>query len=621
MSEKSNNPLMAPAKPKKHHLWGLWIPLIVIFSLIIVPIGVVAILFYDSSHFDTGITERKDEKVIFGSVMTDMFDGCRKESDQTIDLKITQQALNQLLYNASSNLPSEANEYLKQFSVEILDDGVYKFDLEIGAFNFLKSHVRLTTKVHSNADLGNGEKGFLFEITDMKLGRLGNLQGLLPWLTNTTGLDLSNILTGAGLHIVMDIDNLRLTYSYKDFVDDLGNMAQSSDPLFINIFSNFFTQEMITFEHHKDLDVTGSVPMASFIEHPDYTNSTYVRRPVVEQTPFLTYASNQVQSMIDANIIQNDTSVSDHSRAVIKFLTFGYEDYLTTQEKSYINSIYDSIKSSYCQNKELESYSSWAKGLSIGMTKSDLLSDVAAAVDAKLTEYGYSYYLDKIAADHEAFIFGNGEAPYPVSDSDIQNLLKGNKGLIGYGYTFVGENSNGGAKVSYTVLDNVYATIIPAKTDDIDAKDVMALVFGLNINGTETSLVMPMNGEEYHSGDIHGLSFNLKDAPLYFGTEDFPNLKDQLQDIINDIESSSDDMIQFVRNETTHNIEHIQMKFDFDNYFTENPGTEFTNFHNLATSAPYNAELVVDFEFASASNDAPSKRSGLINVTVGYQVP
>ena len=100
MSEtNSKNPLMATPKKKKH-LWGLWIPLIVIFSIVILPLGVVAILFYDPHHIDTGITEKKEEAAIFNSVMTDMFDGCRNENP-TIDLKITQKQLNQLLYNAS----------------------------------------------------------------------------------------------------------------------------------------------------------------------------------------------------------------------------------------------------------------------------------------------------------------------------------------------------------------------------------------------------------------------------------------------------------------------------------------------------------------------------------------
>lgn len=618
MSENSKNPLMAPAKPKKRHLWGLWIPLIVIFSLVVIPVGIAAILFYDNHHVETGITEKKDESVIFGSIMTDMFDGCRKESDQTIDLKITQQALNQLLYNASSNLPSSTTEYLKQFSVQILDDYRYTFDLEIGAFNFLKSHIVLQTKVHNNADLGNGEKGFLFEITDMKLGRLGNLEGLLPWISNTAGLDLSNILVEAGLHIVFDVNNLRLTYAYSDFVDDLSTMASSSDPLFINIFSNFFTQGIINFEHHKDTDVVGTVPMADFIENPDYTNSNYVRKPMVDQTAFLTYASNQVQSMIDDGIIAYDSDVTSNARTVLKFLTFGYEDYLNTSEKAYIDGIYSSIKANYCQNLEKNEYSAWAKTLSIGVTKSDLVNEVASAVNQRLSGHELEFLHD-IQDNNEAYIYTTAD-PYQIPDSEIQNLLKGNKGLIGYGYSFVGKDDNNKAKMSYTVLDNVYPTIIPAKSDEIDAKDVMALTFGLNINGTETSLVMPMNGEEYHEGNVHGLSFNLKDAQLYFGTKSFPNLKDQLQDIINDINSSSDDMIQFVRNSETNNIEHIQMKLDFDKYFNdpEHAASAFKYVHETATTS-YGAKLLIDFEFASASTDAPGKRSGLINVAVGYQ--
>ena len=623
MSDKSKNPLMAPEKPKKHHLWGLWIPLIVIFSLVVVPVGIVAVLFYDSHHVQTGIEgEPTDSNKLFSTIMTDMFDGCRKESKQTIDIKITQTDLNQLLYNAMYSTTHKEDSPLKQFSVQILDNNKYIFDLEISSFNILKTHLILEATVSGDNALGNGEKGFIFNITNMKVGRLSGLQGVLPWLTNTTNIDLSNIFSSAGLNMKFDIDNLRLTYSYQDFANDLSNLAKSSDPLFINIFSNFFTQEMVTFTHYEDSHINGTIPMDDFKENPAYTNSSanYVRRPDVDGIPFLTYVSNQVQSMIDNNIIANDENVTSNARTAIKFLAFG-DDYLETAEKSYIDTIYSSIKANYCQNMELDDYADWAKAKSIGETKTDLVTDVGNEVNAILEVPGAKeQFLLDIQSDGEAYIFGHDNEPYPIEDSVVQSLLKNRKGLIGYGYSFVGQNSEGKSKVSYTVLDNVYPTFIPANTEDSESKDMMALTFGLNINGTETSLVMPMEGTTYHEDEIYGLSFNLKDAPLHFGTRDFPNIKDQLQGVINKVHSDSGDMIQFVRN-GSGDIDKIEMKFNFNNYFTEHPESKFTEFHNLATGSPYNAELVVEFDFASSSTDAPSKRSGLINVSVGYVAP
>ena len=610
----SNNPLMVEQK-KKHHLWGLWVPLIIIFALVILPLSVVLILFYDPHHVDTGITEKKQETEIFSSVMTDMFDGCRNKQAPSIDLKITQQQLNQLLYNASSSLPSQASQYLKQFSVEITDDS-YVFDLEIEAFTIAKTHLKLTTKVQAGADVGGGELGFVFAITDMKVGRLGNLEGILPWMLNTVGLDLTNILSGAGLSIHFDVDNLRLTYAYDDFINDLGGKAGYTDPLFMNIFSNFFTEDLIGFTHHADSDVTGSVSMTPFLSNDAYTNSDYIRNPKVGEEDFLTYASNQVQSMIDASIIPENGNLTENARTVLKFLSFG-QDFLNSSEKSFVNSIYPNIQVNYCGNRDMATYSAYAKGLSVGETKSNLMDELTAAVNADIQENKLKYATDIAKPDVSSiFIFGEGKDPYRVYDSDVHTLLKGNDALIGYGFTFVSDDANGNAKVSYAMLDNFYPTIIPANPEVENSKDTMALTFGLNINGAETSLIMPMEGSVVNHDNVHGLAFNLKDAPLYFGTETFPALKDQLQDIINGISSGDGDMIQFVKNPETQAIEQIKMEFDFDEYFAENPDSEFTKFNAIAES--HDAHLVVDFDFATSLSDAPGKRAGQFNVTVGY---
>ena len=417
MSTENNNtknPLMSEPK-KKHHLWGLWIPLIIIFSLVILPVSVVAILFYDAHHVDTGITEKKAETEIFSSMMTDMFDGCREKSAPTIDLKLTQKQLNQLLFNASKSLPSQTSEYLKQFSIEITDDS-YVFDLEVSAFTIAKTHLVLTTTVEAGADVGNGELGFVFAITDMKVGRLGNLEGILPWALKTAGLDLSNILSGAGLSIVFDVDNLRLTYAYDDFINDLSGKAGYTDPLFMNIFSNFFTEDLIEFVHHKDSDVTGTVSLTPFLNNPAYTNSDYVLNPKIEEKDFLIYAADSVQSMIDAGVIPENGNLTENARTVLKFLTFG-QDFLNSSEKSFVTSIYPDIQENYCGNRDMEAYSAYAKGLSVGDTKSNLMDELTAAVNADIEANKAQYVTDIARPDvDKIYIFGDTKDTYHVYD-------------------------------------------------------------------------------------------------------------------------------------------------------------------------------------------------------------
>lgn len=623
MSEtNSKNPLMDTPKKKKH-LWGLWIPLIVIFSIVILPLGIVAILFYDPHHIDTGITEKKEEAAIFNSVMTDMFDGCRKENP-TIDLKITQKQLNQLLYNASSNLPEQASKYLKQFSIQITDDS-YVFDLEIGAFDVLKSHVTIKTIIQVDADLGNGDKGFLFAISDLKVGRLGNMQGLLPWAANTIGLDLSSIFSSAGLSIKADVDNLRLTYSYDDFVSDISSKAGSTDPLFLNIFSNFFKENYISFTHVADQHIIGSINMGDFLVNPQYTNSDYVINPKMgtnNDIPMLTYYSNIVTSLINASIIP-DQNVEENARTTLKFLTYG-KDYINSSEESFINTIYDNIKADYCSNLSIDDYSSARKTAVFGNDDTDVMKDITDAVNKRIedtmsTPALKAEFVAKVMAEGSAYLFDEND-PFIVSNEMIRDLLKSNENLIGYGFTFVGDDQNGDAKVSYAILDNVYPTIIAADPAVEGSKDMMALTFGLNINGAETSLILPMEGKEINDSNKHGLSFNMKDANLLFGTKTFPDLKNQLQEIINHVGSTEGDIIQFYKNPETQDIEEIRMMLDFDDYFNNNPDSEFTKFHKTYAE-PNDAKLVIGFDFKQSEGDALGKRVGQFNIKVGYEKP
>ena len=615
------NPLMGETK-KKHHLWGLWIPLIVIFAIVVVPVGIAAALFYDPSHIDTGITERKEESKIFSSVMTDMFDGCRNE-EPSIDLTITQKQLNQLLFNASASMPEKASEFLKQFSVQIENDEKYIFDLEISAFNILKTHIRLETKVAVNVELDNGKKGFLFVITDLKVGRMGNLEGILPWIANTAGLDLSSILSGAGLSIKFDIDNLILTYTFDDFINDMSSMSGSADPLFLNIFTNFFTGDYISFNHYKDEKVVGSIGMSRFLAHPFYTNSDYANstRPIIEETPMLTYFAGKVESMIDKGIIENNSTVADNARTMLKFLTYG-EDYLgNSSETNFVNSVYSQIQADYCGGLTMKEYSDERVAHVFGASEMGIMDRVTGEVSAKIgamSDAEKIAFLNKIKTSEskKAYIYDSAN-PLIVHDYEVQDLLKDNDKLISYGFSFVSERDDGSAKVSYAMLDSVYPTILEETYDngELVNHDTMCLSFGLNINGAPTTLVMPMEGEEIHEGGKQGLSFSLGDTPLYFGSETFPDLKGQLQNIMNGISSDEGDMIQFV-NDEHGNVSKIQMVFDFEDYFANND-TPFTQFNTLAEAN--GAALVVNFEFKKSDNDESGKRAGQFNVTVGYE--
>lgn len=631
MSKQNANPLMVEQKKKKH-LWGLWVPLIIIFSVIVLPLGIAAALFYDPSHTDNGITDEEkknppEKSLVFSSIMTDMFDGCRKEKDPTIDIAITQRQLNLLLTSASSGMTADSP--LKQLAIIIKDDSKYIFDLEISTLTVVKTHLVIETKVQGGSELPDGQKGFLFEITNLKVGRLSGIQSVLPWLVNLTGIDFSNIFEAANLSIKFDIDNLRMTYSYKDFVKNLSDLSGTGNPLFLNIFSNFFSKEKVNFTHHENTDVTGVIDMAPYTYNADYSNTRYRINPMFGESndvPMLTYFSSVAEDLLNNNVIPDDSDVTTNTLATIKFLSYGNK-YLADNEIAFINSIYDAnLKGQYCNNLSADDYSSIRKDAVFGNTSAGLMDDVTGKINDKLAVPGYKEaFLADLTGDNEAYLFDSG-TPYVVKDDSVRTMLKGNDKLIGYGFGFIGKDNNDAYKVSYSVLDNIYPTIIPA---DVGETDKMALTFGLNINGTETLLVMPMEGQEVHNEGKHGLSFNLKDAKLFYGSEEFENLKDQLQtDVINKVGSTSDEdnMIQFEVNPENNNVEKINMIFDFKDYFDKEaakPEAERSPFYNLNQQAEaQGAVLVTSFEFAETETGTVDANNhyGEFRIKLGYKI-
>ena len=641
MSAKNKNPLMGQQK-KKRHLWGLWVPLIVIASIVILPVGFAAALLYDSSHVETGInpdeTRQKDAAHLFDNVMVDMFDNCRKETNQTLDLTITQKQLNELLFLTTDKFSSQGApaSFLKQFSVQI-EENSYIFDIEINAYNIAKSHITLYTEVQDGVELEPGVKGFLFTITNLKFGRLNNLQSSLSMLSGM--MNLEDIFAGAGLKgIKADLANYKLTYTYEDFVNDLIEKSGTSNGLFKNIFSNFFKEGLVDFRHNVGENVTGTIEMEPFKENTYYTNNTsnYMRsrtssdipaaNPPEEEEPLFNYISSIIEGMMDDGIISGE-NVTTKARAVMKFLAFGYDYVDGDVEEGFIDSIYDTqLKEQYCGGKAKigeGSYSAYIKEKAFGDTSLSIMDLVTEQVNASLaTEEQRNAYKDDVLNNHQAYIYGGDKEPLVIHDYEVQKMIKDNKSLIGYGFAFDGKKEDGKAKLAYTVLDNVYTTIKPVDPLDPDSKDEMTLVFDLNINGTETSLIMPMEATHVDDGNSHGYYFDIENAPMYFGEKEFAGLKEQIQEIIDGIQSEEGKMIQFIKDDENVHTIGIEMLFDFNKYFLEHESDSFTNFHNLVTSDPINARLVVEFNMVDSS-DHPSeefKRAGDFEVTVGYVV-
>lgn len=695
MSKTQENPFLNP-KPKKVHFWGLWIPLIIVAAIIFIPVGLVMGLFFDTSHYDTGVKEGIEASELFPSVMNNLLDNCRSLEDPSIDLTITEQSLNQLLYSVADKLnketiPAEVKNYVtvNQLDIQITDKD-YLFDLEATGINFFKTRAQIRMHVTTDADIpseiGNNEKGFIFDIVDTRIGRLGGVLDALPTIAKMTGakINIGDLLKIDGINWTYDEANTRILYPYSTFQADITKMASFGEGLFSDLFSTFFEQNLIQFPHNKGY-INGKIPLNEFKKNDNYYSDllTIEEKETVDgvEKLMLNVKADQIESLLNGGILtealatKHDLKLDAAALAVHKFLAFG-TDFNSSNEVALINELAtNNTFKALLGNKSVSDYSVQRKVEHFGPSNTGYVEDIIDNAQAKVTNmmdaaseadkhigegldpeeiirrilngedlppeldsdnlktvslfkgiqgkilnsqehawylYGgdnTTYYFDNTSTDwaklyakaydsstgtyeasdpgirmayvgnniwsydvpnhYDKISFGNGsestdlltlspgnryyngsswttvpssivETPNTIriNDVDIHDLVKANTGIIGFGFPFLGKDSNGQYKYSYTMVDNIYPV-----TRVVNDKTTFALVFGLNLNGTETQLVLPcVKSESYAPAGENqfGMSFSIEDATMYYGNLEVPRVKETLKDLISGSSMTSD---------------------------------------------------------------------------------
>ena len=161
----------APVKKKKRHI-GLWVTLIVIFVIVILPIGLVFAFFFDPTHTTNeqlGVkTSGAGDEDIAKRLVVDMFDYTDDDSmNNSLTISINEQEVNQALYdNLLSTLDENTRSVVPQAYLDVGEDN-YTFVVELNAFGFFKTRVKLITSL----EMTDNPKVVRFNVDDLKIGR------------------------------------------------------------------------------------------------------------------------------------------------------------------------------------------------------------------------------------------------------------------------------------------------------------------------------------------------------------------------------------------------------------------------------------------------------------------
>lgn len=495
-----NTATQAPIKKKKHHI-VLWIVLILVFVIVILPIGLSFAFFFDPAHTtseELGISTTGEKKPLTNNLVVDLFDHADDASkNNSLSLSISEKDINQSLYdNLLSVLDNNTKSIMPQAFLDIGKED-YTFTVELNAYGFFKTRLFIVTSLN----ISDNPKGLMFELKNLKVGRLGGLQNLLlgnlgnfiddKKLEQELSKSMSFTLES---HLVTPVDGKRyIFYPHDNFVSDMARMIKSGESSFFQDFIlQMFSDRKFNFSFYEDKKISGLLSLQEFHDNANYcSNNDYVIDFEMKKE-----INQYLPTLINSGVV-NENNVDIFS----KYLSFG-SSLLTSGEKDLINnasslpSILGKSVAEYSSERETK-FALKGKKLSEVNKIEDVVS---AQVSNALTP---TRCTELIASD------GGDVVDARVDEFDLHDVLK-TSSFIGYGKTMYYQQADGSYKIAFVTIDNMYMNII---------NNNIYFILGLNMNGYETSLIVSSIIQSAGNGKLY---FKLDQNNAYFGSYKIP---------------------------------------------------------------------------------------------------
>ena len=295
----------------------------VIIGLALVLVVTAFICFYDNGHKDVPVKAEYETSEVFNELMVDSLDHAK--SNKKITFALAEDQLNQIIYNAFKD-KEEAKEYLKNFYVEV-NDGKFDFVAEAQALNFVKTRLTIGTELEVD------ENTMVFKVTNVRVGKINHLQGLVNVITQYISLpDFNDALASAGLHMNLDIKKLTITYDLDDFYSDILNLMGDNDSDYMSIFKEIIAQDSL-----RTISSTGQnlfaldVDLAKLAVDETTVGITGYQAPNGYFDLIVPGVINDVKALLNNNTISEDNATT----AANYFL--GGDTLLSDSEKAVIN--------------------------------------------------------------------------------------------------------------------------------------------------------------------------------------------------------------------------------------------------------------------------------------------
>lgn len=464
----------------KKFLRGLLIFLVV---FIVLPVAFVFIFLFDTGKMDVTYNDSFNKEDWSKALVVDSLDTAPTE--KVARFSVSEGEINNFIHSALAG-NTQFNKYVTQLAVDITDDS-YILSIS-GKLSFFETRARLTATLEKMYVSSNGfeEEAYVLKVKNITLGRLSHVKEValffMKQFLNNDSLDA----LATNLKVHTDLQN-SCVFIYASDLRELINSAVAGEGAGENAFyftfiNDFLNQGLIEFNFYGNDQFTIDLKLEKLTGN-DYDEGQYVyyNMPYENTTTKLTIGGEQKKlslSVIRDAIVQllnNNIIQTTEMSAVSDYLFNGYDADDPNAPSCDLSSIGITNKTAYVGFKDIITEASM---------DNILISHVA-------TFPSYSPSIDSFEL-------------VEIKESDVNDYLK-SQHMLGIKYFLERTLEDGKHKANYIALDNAYINLFGDKA---------IISAGLNVNGLETTVTLPMILNDTES-DGSCLVFDAE--PLYYG--------------------------------------------------------------------------------------------------------
>ena len=406
-------------------------------------------------------------------------------TDQVARFEVSEADINNFIHSAIKD-NAQFNQYVTQLAVDITDDS-YIVNLS-GKLGFFETRAKLKAKLEKMVVVSNGfeAEAYVLTVDNISVGRLTHVKDVALFFLNQFVKNDSLDSAMSSLKVHTDLQNSRL-FIYAEDLRELINTVTMGDgagetAFFFTFINDFLNHGLLEFNFYGN-DKFGIDLKLEKLTGNDYGEGQYVcyNMPYENTTTKISVKGQEkklsldvirdaIVSLLDSGLIQ-----TSEMSAVAEYLFNGYNATHPNAPSCDLWPIGILNKDTYVGFRDIYAETSIDNILTSGVATFPDYSDGINSFD--LVE---------------------------IKESDVNEYLK-SQHMLGMKYFLERPLVGSTHKVNYIALDNAYINLL---------EETAVITAGLNINGLETTVTLPM---VKNTTESIGSKLVYDAEPLYFG--------------------------------------------------------------------------------------------------------